>query len=204
MTGAGGPDLPRVEVAAGRLAGRTVMFPPVTHDAPPAATSTAAPALPHPPPSRPPPSPPPPPSCPGRPAGGLVGYLAELSAGRYVLWCYFIYWVVITVRYFDPRPQIWLTSLGLSGIIGFALYVNTTRSGRERVRLGGWPTFRLFLTPFCVSSFAALVKDRGFVLIFSPVWWETAAALALCGLLGAAAVAARSRRARAAGGPAAE
>ena len=28
--------------------------------------------------------------------------------------------------------------------------------------------FRLFLMPFCVSSFAALVKDAGYVLIFPP------------------------------------
>lgn len=145
------------------------MFPPVTTDTVP---------------DRPSPSAPPPP-------GGLVGYLAGLTVGRYVLWCYFIYWIVVVVRYFDPRPQLWLTSVGLSLIIGFALYVNTTRSGKERVRLGGWPTFRLFLTPFCVSSFAALVKDHGFVLIFSPRWWETAAAAALCGGLGAAAWAAR-------------
>jgi hypothetical protein len=28
--------------------------------------------------------------------------------------------------------------------------------------------FRLYLMPFCVSSFAALVKDAGYVLIFPP------------------------------------
>ncbi len=27
---------------------------------------------------------------------------------------------------------------------------------------------RLFLMPFCVSSFAALVKDAGYVLVFPP------------------------------------
>lgn len=129
-------------------------------------------------------------------APGLVGYLAGLSAGRIVLWWYLIYWLVITVRYFDPRPQLWLTSVGLGLIIGFALYINTTRSGKTRVRLGGWPTFRLFLTPFCVSSFAALVKDRGFVLIVSPVWGETAVAAGLCGCLWASTVAARRRTER--------
>src|SRR5687768_18140294 len=92
----------------------------------------------------------------------LIDYLANLSAGRFVLWCYFIWWAVVLVRYFDPRPAIWLTSLGLSVIIGVALLINTTASGSARVRLEPWPTFRLFLTPFCVSSFAALVKDRGF------------------------------------------
>src|SRR4051812_15874030 len=90
----------------------------------------------------------------------LMHYLTHLSAGRFILWCYFIWWGVVLVRYFDPRPGIWMTSLGLSIIIGFALLINTTASGRSRVRLEPWPTFRLFLTPFCVSSFAALVKDK--------------------------------------------
>jgi hypothetical protein len=54
--------------------------------------------------------------------------------------------------------------------------------------------FRLFVTPFCVSSFAALVKGRGFILIFSPDWREMAVAAAICLVLGAAALAARATR----------
>jgi len=99
--------------------------------------------------------------------------------------------MVVLVRYFDPSPQIWLTSLGLSAIIGAALYINTTASGTSRVKLEPWPTFRLFLTPFCVSSFAALVKGRGFVLIFSPRWQEMAAAVGACAALGALVLLAR-------------
>ncbi len=133
----------------------------------------------------------PPPPAATQARNPLVRYLANLSGGRYVLWCYFVYWAVIAVRYFDPRPTVWLTSFGLALIIGLALYLNTTRSGTARVRLGAWPTFRLFLTPFCVSSFAALVKDRGFVLILSPNPWEVAGAAGICAALGAAAVAAR-------------
>jgi hypothetical protein len=119
-------------------------------------------------------------------------YLAGLSAGRFVLWCYFIWWAVVLVRYFDPSPRVWLTSLGLSLIIGFALFVNTTSSGTTRLRLDPWPTFRLFLTPFCVSSFAALVKGQRFVLIFSPRWQENALAAGLCALLGLSILAARA------------
>jgi hypothetical protein len=44
------------------------------------------------------------------------------------------------------------------------------------------------LTPFCVSSFAALVKGRGFVLIFSPDWREMAVAAGLCVLFAASVV----------------
>ena len=123
-------------------------------------------------------------------------YLAGLSSGRFVLWCYFIWWVVVLVRYFDPSPQIWLTSLGLSVIIGVALYINTTASGMARVKLEPWPTFRLFLTPFCVSSFAALVKGKGFVLIFSPRWQEMAVAVGACAGLGVLVLLARRLRPR--------
>ena len=129
-------------------------------------------------------------------------YLAGLSCGRYVLWCYFIWWVVVLVRYFDPNPLLWLTSLGLSGIIGAALYINTAWSGKTRVRLEPWPTFRLFLTPFCVSSFAALVKDKGFVMIFSPHWQEMAVAAAACATLGAVVLVAKRTRARSEPSPA--
>jgi hypothetical protein len=114
----------------------------------------------------------------------LWGYLAGLSAGRFILWCYFIWWMVVLVRYFDPNPHLWMTSLGLSVIIGAALFINTSWSGRTRVRLEPWPTFRLFLTPFCVSSFAALVKGQGFILIFSPRWQELALAAGGCAALG--------------------
>ena len=104
----------------------------------------------------------------------LFSYLRGLSKGRIILWCYFIWWIVVVVRYFDPTIHIWITALGLSGVIGFALLINTTASGTRKVKLEPWPVFRLFLTPFCVSSFAALVKGKSFVLIFSPHWAENA------------------------------
>jgi len=110
----------------------------------------------------------------------VVRYVAGLSGGRLVLWWYFIWWLVVLVRYFDPSPRLWLTSVGLSGIIGAALLINTTRSGKRRVELETWPALRLFITPFCVSSFAALVKGKGFVLIFSPHVWEMIVTVAIC------------------------
>ena len=42
-----------------------------------------------------------------------------------------------------------------------------------------WVMFRLFLMPFCVSSFAALVKDAGYALIFPPSWLENATGASL-------------------------
>jgi hypothetical protein len=121
----------------------------------------------------------------------LVNYLASLTAGRLVLWCYFTWYLVVLVRYFDPSPGLWLTSVGLSLIIGTALLINTTASGRVRLRLEPWPTFRLFVTPFCVSSFSALVKGKGFFLIFSPNGAEMLVALVLCGGLWLGSLAAR-------------
>src|SRR5688572_15831474 len=112
----------------------------------------------------------------------VLAYLRGLSAGRLTLWCYFIWYMVVLVRYFDDNLRLWLTSLGLSLIIGVALYISTT-AGANNVRLDRWQTFRLFLMPFCVSSFAALVKDAGFILIFSPRWGEIAVAAALCAIL---------------------
>jgi len=98
----------------------------------------------------------------------MIRYLRNLSPGRLILWCYFIWYLVVLVRYFDPNLRLWLTSLGLSLIIGFALYISTTAAGNKEVKLERWQVFRLFLMPFCVSSFSALVKGKGFVLVFSP------------------------------------
>ena len=121
-------------------------------------------------------------------------YLARLSTGRFVLWCYFLWWSVILVRYFDPSPHLWMSSLGLSLIIGLALTINTTASGKTRVRLEAWPLARLFLIPFCVSSFAALIKGQGFILVFSPRWEDSALAAGLCASLGALVALARRLR----------
>jgi hypothetical protein len=104
-------------------------------------------------------------------------YFANLTLGRTILWCYLIWYLVVLVRYFDRSPRLWLTSLGLSAIVGTALYISSTAQGNK---LGRWQIIRLFLMPFFVSSFAALVKGRGFVLIFSPDPREILLALGLC------------------------
>ena len=127
----------------------------------------------------------------------LLRYLANLSTGRLILWCYFIWYLVVLVRYFDSSLRLWLTSLGLSAIIGFALYISTVSAGTVKVKLAFWQTFRLFLMPFCVSSFAALVKGKGFILIFSPRVEEVGIAVGLCALLCAMAGVLKRHRRRA-------
>jgi hypothetical protein len=110
-----------------------------------------------------------------------VHYLANLSAGRLLLWCYFIWYLVVLVRYFDPDLRLWLTSFGMSVIIGVALYVSTTAASSVQGPLGLWPTVRLFMMPLCVSSFAALVKGKNFWLVFSPLPADLLWGGGLCG-----------------------
>jgi len=102
----------------------------------------------------------------------LLGYFARLTTGRIILWCYAVWYLVNVAHHFDSRPRLWLTSIGLSTIIGFALLLSTRSSSTGTTRLDRWQIFRLFLMPFCVSSFAALVKDAGYILIFPPSWKE--------------------------------
>ena len=102
----------------------------------------------------------------------LIRYLQNLSTGRTILWCYFLWWMVSIVYRFDATPRIWLTSLGLSGIIGVALILSTRSTSGSVAKMDPWVVFRLFLMPFCVSSFAALVKDADYILVFPPTLCE--------------------------------
>jgi hypothetical protein len=107
----------------------------------------------------------------------FIRYFANLTTGRVVLWCYLIWYLVVLAHYFDPSPLIWLTSFGLAAIIGTALYISSTAQGNK---LGAWQIARLYMMPFFVSSFSALVKGRGFILVFSPKPMEILLALGLC------------------------
>ena len=102
----------------------------------------------------------------------LRRYLEALPTGKVVLWCYLIWYLVTAFNYFDPAPAIWLNSLGISVVIGFALLLSV--GGSKAV--DRWQTFRLFMMPFGVSSFSSLIKGRGFILIAPP----TVGVLAIC------------------------
>jgi hypothetical protein len=93
----------------------------------------------------------------------MVAYFASLRAPKLVLWCYLAWYGVMVFFYFDPSPVIWLTALGMSGLIGIALIFATKVPGQA---MDPWTMFRLFLFPFCVSSYSALIKGKGFFLIF--------------------------------------
>ena len=102
----------------------------------------------------------------------LRQYLANLSTGKVALWCYLIWYLVTVFRYFDPSPAIWLNSLGIGAVVGVALLLSVSKASSGAS--DRWQTFRLFLMPFGVSSFSALIKGRGFVLIFPPSLAELA------------------------------
>lgn len=74
--------------------------------------------------------------------------------------------------------MLWLNSLGISVIIGIALMLSV--NGSATGRPDGWQTFRLFLMPFCVSSFASLIKGQGFMLILPPRLSEQLRSIGLC------------------------
>lgn len=123
----------------------------------------------------------------------LTSYLAKLSPGRSILWCYLIWYLVMGALHFEASPRLWLTSVGLGLIIGYALTLSVS-SGETGARRDRWQLFRLYLMPFCVSSFSALVKDRGFILIFSSKMAENGLAAALCvAFIGTALLARRFR-----------
>ena len=102
-------------------------------------------------------------------------YLASIKKGKVVLWCYLI-WYLVTVGYhFDPAPKIWINAVGISVIIGFGLLLSVASARADR-----WQTARLFIMPFCVSSFSALIKGQGFIFVFSPNPRELLTAILFC------------------------
>jgi hypothetical protein len=118
-----------------------------------------------------------------------VRYLAQLPAGKIVLWCFLIWYLATVIHHFDGAPAIWLNALGISAIIGVALYLSVREPGKPPP--DRWTVVRLFLMPFCVSSFSQLIKGKGFVLVFPPDLHEIAVSLVACALFIAAAALAR-------------
>jgi hypothetical protein len=108
----------------------------------------------------------------------LTAYFAQLSPGKTILWCYLIWYMVTLLFYFDPAPNLWLNALGIALIVGFALVLSV--NGFSDPGILSWQSTRLFLLPFCVSSFSALVKDQGFILIMPPALIPQIASVGAC------------------------
>lgn len=110
----------------------------------------------------------------------MIRYLAELPAGRIALWCYLLWYLVTVMAHFDPSPAIWLNSLGISAVIGIALLLSVTREPSRPANR--WQIFRLFLMPFCVSSFSALIKGQGYILVLPSRPRELYLSLGTCAI----------------------
>jgi hypothetical protein len=111
---------------------------------------------------------------------GLIQYFYEIKLDKAILWCYFIWYLVVIYFYFDPSLKIWINSIGISAVIGTGLLLSV--SSRKTSKKDPWQTFRLYLMPFCVSSFSALIKDQGFIVFISPKIKETTIASSCCSL----------------------
>ena len=109
----------------------------------------------------------------------LIQYLYEIKLDKAILWCYLIWYVTVVCFHFDPSVKIWINSIGISAVIGTGLMLSVSSSKGERDR---WQAFRLYLMPFCVSSFSALIKEQGFILFISPNIKETIVSVSCCGL----------------------
>jgi hypothetical protein len=123
----------------------------------------------------------------------IVSYLQNLSNARLILWAYLMWYIIVAVRYFDPNYSIWLNALGIALFVGFSLYLNLLAGETKQ---GFWQIARCFLTPFCVSSFSALAKDKGFLLIFSPSLQLNLVGLAVVGVFTLIVFALRRRSTR--------
>jgi hypothetical protein len=110
----------------------------------------------------------------------MLRYFANLSAGRIALWCFLLWYLATVIHHFDATPAIWLNALGIGAIIGIALYLSVREPGRPGP--DRWTVLRLFLMPFCVSSFSQLIKGKGFVLVFPPDAHGIAVSCAACAL----------------------
>jgi hypothetical protein len=124
----------------------------------------------------------------------VIRYLRTLTLPRIILWGYLIWYLVVFARYFEASAALWLNSLGISVIIGSGLYLSTAYAGKVRTALEPWQIFRLYLMPFCVSSFAALIKGRDFVLVFHPSLRDNALAFGCIGVFLSCVALARSAR----------
>ena len=107
-------------------------------------------------------------------------YLSKLTAGKIALWCYLIWYLVTVVAHFDASPGLWLSSLGISAVVGVGLLLSV--QFQPFAPSNRWQTFRLFLMPFCVSSFSALIKGQGYILVLPSRPAELCLSFLLCAI----------------------
>ncbi|MBM0741427.1 hypothetical protein JOY44_07315 [Phormidium sp. CLA17] len=110
----------------------------------------------------------------------LIQYFYEIKLDKAILWCYLIWYFVVVWFHFDPSLKVWINAIGISVVIGTGLLLSVSSSAARNT--DHWQTFRLYLMPFCVSSFSTLIKDQGFAVVVPPNIQETLVALFGCGV----------------------
>ena len=110
----------------------------------------------------------------------LIRYFSAIKLNKVVLWCYLIWYIATVYFYFDPSLKLWTDSIGISAVIGTGLLLNVSSGKADEG--GQWQTFGLYLMPFCVSSFSALIKEQGFIVFVSPKIEETLTSVGICAL----------------------
>lgn len=90
-------------------------------------------------------------------------YVLNMKTPKIILWCYLIWYFSMMSIYFEPSLKLWASAVGISFIIGFALILSTSQQG---IKQDIWIKIRLFLFPFCVSSYSATIKGHDFILLF--------------------------------------
>lgn len=93
----------------------------------------------------------------------ILNYLKNIRTQKIILWCYLIWYITVIIIYFTPSLKLWSSAIGISSIIGFALVLSTNQQGAKQ---DIWGKIRLFVFPFCVSSYSATIKDYDFILLF--------------------------------------
>lgn len=81
---------------------------------------------------------------------------------------------------FDPSLALWVNSMGISLIIGAGLILSVAAPAGQKA--DRWQIFRLFLMPFCVSSFAALIKGHSYIFVFSTAPAELLVSVSACAI----------------------
>lgn len=109
----------------------------------------------------------------------MINYFATLNKSKIILWCYLIWYLTTVFFHFDSSIHIWINSLGISFVIGVALLLSVSAT-KDWCKQNQWQTFRLFLMPFCVSSFSSLIKGQGFILIFPSQSFELLVSVGNC------------------------
>ncbi len=110
----------------------------------------------------------------------LTRYFYQIKLDKAILWCYLIWYFVIVYFYFDSSPKIWMNAIGISAVIGTGLMLSV--SSHKNGKKDPWQTFRLYLMPFCVSSFSALIKEEGFIVVIPPKIKEATVAISCCAI----------------------